>query len=329
MQTSLLSLINLGIQKTELIVLICMAIVTLLHRSSEEPSSPSVNDAYFPKTTSFLQVVRVLQVLLSVVALFIFLFFIIARKQKWIYSVYLTGYILFYFSIIYKCFVCKNDHDFTPSEMNALIQTFIQRSLILSIIKRTFPTVDSINSLQELTQILILCLDWVLSIFSFLVILSMLINTISKRFSIKPIQLLKLKKTSFLALDNCFVNRHFHRTYVYCLLFPFLFILDFFKNVFIVLPYALFCYIMNYFITAFNNIVVDFFAQQRKKNDTAIFRFISKLSLVITLSLVYFSIVIDGGYSKETESIFSYIATALILPIMIDGLIELRRGRQK
>lgn len=329
MNESLILVIDNLIDRTYLFTSACAIILSVFHSSADAmPQKPTNLSGGRPSKTLFYKCLKILHIVLCWLAGLSAILLAIQKQVRWIYVPLMLTALVVNISIVYQCFFGKEDHDFSTSEFNIFNSLIIYRWTYDKIIEKIF-TVSTIETrLQEALQLTRTSLDWFLSLFISFSALYMTINTLGKRINPKPIKYMNYSQHPFFTIDNWFVEQKYKNTFTYFLWFPLLFSLDLIKNIVILFTYRLIWFLQRSLALAYNILVISLFNKQKTKKDTAIIRFVVKFSLILALSLVYFSGVIDENYSKEVMDIFSYIATVLIIPILLDGLMELRKQQK-
>ena len=277
-------------------------------------------------STRVFRVAKMLQTILTAcffIGLVCFLYIKLDGIMLFPYSISLY---LFYGAVVFKCFYCSNDHDMSSGEMDAFLLAFIFRRQSVPKLFATFSfTTETIYS--ELLSLLFLSINWLVILFSFIVMVNLLLNALCKRFAPKPLSIPQKKNGLMWNIGNWMVDECKHRPMYYFLL-PVLFFIDFVKNILISAPYLLILNTKAYIIYAYNSFFVYLCQWQKEKKDTEIIRFDFKLSLVLVLTLIYVVIVSEKTHSSEVIDIYSFVSTALILPVLLDGLIGLRKRQE-
>ena len=233
---------------------------------------------------------------------------------------------LFYGAVVFRCFYCSNDHDMSSGEMDAFLLGFILRRQSIQKFTASFTfTTESIY--HELLSLFFLSVNWLVIIFSFIVMVNLLLNTLCKRFTPNALNVPQRKEDLMWNVGNWMVEKCRRRP-VYYFLLPILFFIDLVKNILISAPYLFVLNAKAYIVCAYNSVFVYLCQCQKSKKDTEIIRFDFKLSLVLVLTLIYMVIVLQKTHSSEAIDIYSFIATALVLPVLLDGLIGLRKRKE-
>ena len=270
-----------------------------------------------------LNIIKKLQTILCACFFIGLLCFLYVKLDSIVLLPYTISMYLFYGSVVFRSFFCSGDHDMSSIEMDAFMIAFILRRQHIQKFATSFhASTESIYS--ELISLFFLSINWLVVIFSFVVILNLLFNALCKRFAPTAKEIPGKRNDLLLNVGNWMVEKCRHRPLYYFLL-PVLFAIDLIKNFVISFPYLLICNIRAYIIYAYNSILVSLCRWQKRRRDTEIIRFDFKLSLVFVLTIIYVVIVCEKNYSPETIDIYSFIATALVLPVLLDGLIGLRK----
>lgn len=302
---------------------------SLLHLPSRENEDQTIVNTpqSVPNTSScFHAFVGKLQLVLCICFSLWIIYYCFIEKDSHLLIPYALSLYLFYGAMIFKCFFCRTDHNMSSNEMDAFMLVFVLRRHYIQRFTSQFqPVLTSVY--REVFSIIILSVNWLVMIFSFIVLVSLLFNTICKRFSLSIKRLPRSAKHPVLTLKNWMVEKYQPSPLYYCF-FPLLFVADFLKNILIAIPYLVLISIGKYIVFAYNSFFIQLCLWQREKTDTEIIRFDFKLSLVVVLASVYIVAISEKTFSSEAMDIFNFVSTALILPILLEGLMELRKARQ-
>ena len=166
------------------------AFVISRKENSPEEHTRSESPAKRHQSVEKLSLLRIIEVFLQALAVVGVgcLFVLSVKYANWVLYPISIAMILMYISILYHCFFCREEHNLSGLEYNALSWTIVLRFVITQFLQDSIPYFNSFTVLQESIRICVSSLNFIIDIFHFLVFLSLIFVSILRKKKIVEIE---------------------------------------------------------------------------------------------------------------------------------------------